>query len=313
MIFNIFTILGQIKRCKAEIAAFAPDVVILIDYAGFNLKIARFAKESGIKSYFYIAPKVWAWSAKRIEKIRRYVDELFIIFPFETKYFRDRGIEAHFEGNPLVDAIAEKIDKIPSKELFLERNGLDNRPIIALVAGSRASEIEANLPLMRCVAEEFEGYQFVIAGVDWLPREAYDKHLKGSDIKLVESQTYELLHHSEAAIVTSGTATLETALIGVPQVVVFRLPLLHVTLRPLVLKIPYVSLVNINLEREAVREILQSSLNPDAVVESLRKILIGGEGRTKMLADYDELRTIIGERDASHRFARRMIELLKRR
>ncbi len=309
---NIRTIAKQLKECKRQITDYQPDVVILIDYAGFNLKIAKFAKEQGLRSYFYIAPKVWAWNEGRIEKIKKYVDELFIIFPFEQEYFKKRGIEGHFDGNPLVDAIATRCQNLPSKIDFICENNLSDKPIVALLAGSRASEIKANLPLMRRVAEEFIEYQFVVAGVDWLSREEYDKWLIGSDITFVEGQTYELLKHSAAAIVTSGTATLETALIGTPQVVVFRIPWLHAVLKPLVLKIPFVSLVNINLERESVREILQSSLDPSAVVSSLRKILPGGEGREKMLNDYAELSQIIGDKDASKRFARRMVSLLKR-
>ncbi len=309
---NLPTILGQLARCKRQIREFKPDVVILIDYAGFNLKIARFAKELGVKSYFYIAPKVWAWNKSRIEKIRRYVDELFVIFPFEVEYFGSRGVESHFEGNPLVDAIVERCSALPLREKFKEMNGLDERPMIALVAGSRASEIKANLPFMRLVADHFPDYQFVVAGVDWLPRELYDKHIEGSDIRVVESQTYELLKHSEAAIVTSGTATLETALIGTPQVVVFRIPLFHQLMRPLVLKIPFISLVNINLGREAVREIVQSSLDTKEVEESLCSILCGGDGREKMLKDYAELQHIIGGVDASRRFAAKMVVLLKR-
>ncbi len=310
---NIRTILGQLSRCKAEIKDFMPDVVILIDYAGFNLKIAKYVKHTlGIKSYFYIAPKVWAWNKKRIENLRRDVDELFVIFPFETKYFAERGVECHFEGNPLVDAIEDRCVDLPSKAAFTAQNGLDERPIVALVAGSRSTEIKANLPLMRRVADLFPDYQFVIAGVDWLPREAYAKWIEGSEIRLVESQTYELLRHSEAAIVTSGTATLETALIGTPQVVLFRIPKLHDMLRPYVLKIPFISLVNINLDREAVREIIQTSLDPTVVAESLRRIVVGGEDRERVLSDYRELKQIIGERYASRRFARRMVELLKK-
>lgn len=311
VIWNLPTILGQLKRCKEQIKEFAPDVVILIDYAGFNLKIARFAKEQGIKSYYYIAPKVWAWDEKRIKKIKKYVDELFIIFPFESDYFAARGIESHFEGNPLVDAIALRSQSIPQKEQFLANNNLPNTPIIALVAGSRASEIKTNLPLMIRVSELFPTYQFIIAGVDWLPREIYDRHIEESNIKLIENQTYELLHHSEAAIVTSGTATLETALIGVPQIVVYRLPWIQEVLKPLVLKIPYVSLVNINLGREAVREIIQSSLYPSRIVAALRNILVGGKGREEVLADYAQLRDIIGGEHASRRFAARMVKLLK--
>ncbi len=311
VILNLKTILRQLKDCKTQIADFQPDVVILIDYAGFNLKIAKFAKESGIKSYFYIAPKVWAWDESRIKRIKKYVDELFIIFPFEQEYFRKHGIEAHFEGNPLVDAIAAKCKNLPTRTEFICENNLADKPIVALLSGSRAGEIKANLPLMRRIAEEFVDYQFVVAGVDWLDREAYDKWLIGSDITFVEGQTYELLTHAAAAVVTSGTATLETALIGTPQVVVFRIPWYQVVLKPIFLKIPFVSLVNINLGREAVREILQSSLDPTCVTDALCKILPGGKGREKVLSDYAELSQIIGDKDASHRFAHRMVELLK--
>ncbi len=311
VILNIRKILGQLKDCKSQITEFQPDVVILIDYAGFNLKIAKFAKESGIKSYFYIAPKVWAWDESRIKRIKKYVDELFIIFPFEQEYFRKHGIEAHFEGNPLVDAIAAKCKNLPTRTEFICENNLADKPIIALLSGSRAGEIKANLPLMRNVAEEFVDYQFVVAGVDWLDREEYDKWLIGSDITFVEGQTYELLTHAAAAVVTSGTATLETALIGTPQVVVFRIPWYQVVLKPLFLKIPFVSLVNINLGREAVREILQSSLDPSTVTNALHKILPGGNKREKVLSDYAELSQIIGGEEASRRFAYRMVELLK--
>ncbi|MFI3248790.1 MAG: lipid-A-disaccharide synthase [Rikenellaceae bacterium] len=311
VILNLKKILGQIKECEQQIADFQPDVVILIDYAGFNLKMAKYAKRIGIKTFFYIAPKVWAWDESRIKRIKKYVDELFIIFPFEQEYFRKHGIEAHFEGNPLVDAISAKCQNLPSRTDFICANELSDKPIVALLSGSRAGEIKANLPLMRRVAEEFMEYQFVVAGVDWLDREVYDKWLIGSDITFVEGQTYELLKHSVAAVVTSGTATLETALIGTPQVVVFRIPWYQVVLKPLFLKIPFVTLVNINLQREAVREILQSSLNPTKVVSSLKQILPGGKGREKMLADYRELSDIIGSERASSRFARRMVELLK--
>ncbi len=304
-------ILAQLKECKRQIAEFQPDVVILIDYAGFNLKIAKYTKQIGIKSYYYIAPKVWAWDESRIKKIKKYVDELFIIFPFEQEYFRKHGIEAHFEGNPLVDAIYDKCQNLPSKIDFICANELADKPIVALLSGSRASEIKANLPLMRRVAEEFMEYQFVVAGVDWLDREANDKWLIGSDITCVEGQTYELLKHSVAAVVTSGTATLETALIGTPQVVVFRLPSWQVALKPIFLKIPFISLVNINLGREAVKEIVQSSLDPSVIVSSLKQILPGGKRREKMLGDYSELSNIIGEKDASLRFAKRIVELLK--
>ncbi len=311
VVWNLPTILGQLKRCKEQIVEFAPDVVILIDYAGFNLKIAEFAKSQGIKSYYYIAPKVWAWDEGRIKKIKKYVDELFVIFPFETEYFASHDIESHFEGNPLVDAIAQRQKTIASREEFLRRNNLGEQPIIALVAGSRASEIKINLPLMVEVSKHFPYHQFVVAGVDWLPREAYERWIEGSNIRIVESQTYELLTHSEAAIVTSGTATLETALIDTPQVVLYRLPWIQDLLKSLVLRIPFISLVNINLGRMAVCEILQSSMNPTRVVNALCEIVEGGNERARVLSDYRELQERIGGEGASERFARRMVELLK--
>lgn len=311
VVWNLFTILGQLKRCKREVKEYAPDVVILIDYAGFNLKIAKYAKSLGIKSYFYIAPKVWAWNEKRIEKIRRYVDELFIIFPFERKYFSDRGIEAHFEGNPLLDAIHDSCRDFRSIERFRLDNRLSQRPIVALLAGSRKSEIRANLPFMCSMSLDFPEYQFVVAGVDWIDGAEYRKCLAGSDIAYIEGQTYELVKLSVAAVVTSGTATLETALIGTPQVVLFKIPYLHEVLRPYVLKIPFVSLVNINLEREAVREIVTSSSDCKVVSDALREILPGGSRRQEVLSNYEELSIIIGKEGASGRFAARMVQLLR--
>ncbi|MFR9620125.1 MAG: lipid-A-disaccharide synthase [Rikenellaceae bacterium] len=309
---HIGKIMGQIRLCRRQIAEFRPDVVVLIDYAGFNLKIAQYAKSLGITTHYYIAPKVWAWNEKRVEKLRRWVDELFIIFPFEREYFAQKGIEVHFKGNPLVDALAMRQAAMGDRATFVAENGLDERPIIALLAGSRRSELRENIPIMQRIAESFEQYQFVVAGVDWIGHDVYDKYLINSSIRFVKGKTYELLHHSTAAVVTSGTATLETALIGVPQVVVYHIPWLHEVLRPLVLKIPYISLVNINLQRECVCEIVQSSTDATRAIESLRAILPDGQLRERMLVDYDELRTIIGESGASRRFAAKMVELLKK-
>ncbi len=309
---NLGKISAQLEECKRGIMEFKPDVVILIDYPGFNMKIARFAKEQGIKTYYYIAPKVWASRSGRIKAMRRYIDELFIIFPFEQEYFSQRGIKPHFCGNPLTDALEARMAALPSKEEFVRSNSLGQRPIIALLAGSRRSEIRANLPLMVSVAREFPEHQFVVAGVSWLDGEEYARWLKGSDIKLVTDQTYELLRSSEAAVVTSGTATLETALLNIPEVVVYRVRLILQILRPLILHIPYISLVNINLNRESVREVIQNSFDPAPTIEALRKIIEGGEERERMLRDFEELRAIIGDSGASRRFAAKMVELLKR-
>ena len=307
---NLGTIRRQMRECREQVADFAPDVLILIDYPGFNMKMARWAKEHGIRTYYYIAPKVWAWREWRVKAIRRYVDRLFIIFPFERDYFPRHGIQPLFEGNPLVDALEARRPTLPSAEEFRRRHGLDERPIVALVAGSRRGEIRDNLPLMAQLAERFPDRQFVVTAVPWLERSLYDKYIAGSRLRYVCDETYETLHAAEAAVVTSGTATLETALLGIPEVVVYRTLWFQVKLQPYVLKVPWVSLVNLNLRREAVAEIIQSDLSVERAERELRAIIAGGAKRARMLADFDELRTVIGGPGASERFARRMVELL---
>lgn len=310
---NLGTIRRQMRECQDDIAAFAPDVVILVDYPGFNMKIARWAHEHGLRTFYYIAPKVWASREGRIKGIQRYVDRLFVIFPFECGYFPKHGIEPVFEGNPLVDALEARRGTLPTPEEFRRRNGLDSRPVIALLAGSRRSEIRKNMPLMARLAERFPGHQFVVAGVPWLDPALYEEHIAGSPIRYVCDQTYETLAAAEAAVVASGTATLETALLGIPEVVVYRLAPLEYYGMPLVVRCPWVSLVNLNLRREAVAEVLQSNLDVSRAERELRAILPGGEKRQRMLADFEELRTVIGGPGASDRFARRMVELLKNR
>ena len=310
---NLGTIRRQIRECQDDIAAFAPDVVILVDYPGFNMKIARWAHEHGLRTFYYIAPKVWASREGRVKGIQRHVDRLFVIFPFECDYFPRHGIEPVFEGNPLVDALEARKASLPTPEEFRRRNGLDERPIIALLAGSRPSEIRKNMPLMARLAERFPGHQFVVAGVSWLDRALYEEQMAGSSIRYVCDQTYETLSAAQAAVVASGTATLETALLGIPEVVVYRLAPIEYYGMPLVVRCPWVSLVNLNLRREAVAEVLQSNLDVTRAERELRAILPGGERRERMLADFDELRTVIGGPGASDRFAARMVELLKKR
>ncbi len=310
---NLGTIRRQMRECQDDIAAFAPDVVILVDYPGFNMKIARWAHEHGLRTFYYIAPKVWASREGRIKGIQRYVDRLFVIFPFECDYFPKHGIKPVFEGNPLVDALEARRGTLPAPEEFRHRNGLDSRPVIALLAGSRRSEIRKNMPLMVRLAERFPGHQFVVAGVPWLDPALYQEHIAGSPIRYVCDQTYETLAAAEAAVVASGTATLETALLGIPEVVVYRLAPLEYYGMPLVVRCPWVSLVNLNLRREAVAEVLQSNLDITRAERELRAILPGGEKRQRMLADFEELRTVIGGPGASDRFAARMVELLKNR
>lgn len=308
---NIRTILSQMGDCCRDIMDFAPDVVILIDYPGFNIKIAEFAHKKGIPVHYYIAPKVWAWKEHRVKALKKFVDKLYIIFPFEKEYFRGKGIEPHFEGNPIVDAIAERCAAAPEEKVFRKQNGLDERPIVALLAGSRVSEIKANLLFMARLAERMPERQFVVAGVSWIAREQYEVFTKDMPVKFVCDKTYELLQISEAAVVTSGTATLETALIGVPELVVYGIPWLYEKVKPYLLKIPYVSLVNINMNREVVREMVVYKPSVEEAEKELRSLLPGGAKREKMLKDFDELRALIGGAGASDRFAADIVKTIQ--
>ena len=309
---NLRTILGQIDDCKQDIATFAPDVIILIDYPSFNMRIAEWAHKKGIKVYYYIAPKVWAWKEWRVKGLRKYVDRLYTIFPFETEYFRSKGIDPVFCGNPLMDDIVQRQKDMPLREDFIKDNGLEDRPIVALLAGSRRSEIKENLPDMVALTNRFPAYQFIVTAVPWIERELYEKYIAGSQVKYLCDQTQQTLAMSEAAVVTSGTATLETALMGVPEMVLYHVPKLYEVLRPYVLKIPFISLVNICLGRETVREIVCANIDLDGAESELRSILKGGEKREKMVADFAELQSLIGGDGASARFAEDIVKSLRR-
>ena len=308
---NLKTIFSQIDECKRSIEEFAPDVIILIDYPSFNMRIAKWAHKKGIKVYYYIAPKVWAWKEWRVKGIRKYVDKVYTIFPFETEYFNGKGIQTTFCGNPLVDDIALMRSKLAPREEFIAENGLDSRPIIALLAGSRVSEIRENLPNMVAIAQRFAEYQFVVTAVPWIDKSLYDSYIDGTNVKYICNQTQQTLANAEAAVVTSGTATLETALMGIPEMVLYRIPKLYEVLRPYVLKIPFVSLVNINLDREAVREIVCAKIDLNSAEAELRSILKGGNKREKMLADFAKLSALIGGEGASQRFAAEIVKTLK--
>ncbi len=308
---NLGTIRHQMRECREDVAAWRPDVLILIDYPGFNLKMARWAHVHGIRTFYYIAPKVWASREGRLRAIRRDVDRLFVIFPFECDYFPQHGIRPIFEGNPLVDALEAQRASLPSPEEFRRRHALDERPIIALVAGSRPTEIRKNLPLMARLAERFPEKQFVVTGVPWIDPALYVQAIGQSPLRCVFDETYATIAAAEAAVVASGTATLETALLGTPEVVVYRLAAIEYRCMPLVVRCRWISLVNLNLQREAVAEILQSNLDITRAERELRAILPGGAKRTRMEADFRELRTVIGGPGASERIARRMVEELK--
>ena len=308
---NLRTIFGQLKECKDDLVAYGPDVLICVDYPGFNFKVARFAHQQGIRTFYYISPKVWAWKERRVERIRKYVDKLFIIFPFEIDYFKQKGIEALYEGNPIMDSIAQTLAQVPSREEFCKQNGLSNEPIVALLAGSRASEVKRNLAFMTALAERFPEHQFVVAGVSWLDRGLYDKFLAGSRVKFVTDQTYGLLRYAEGAVVCSGTATLETALIGTPEVVCYRMDEFSYRVARAFVKIGFISLVNIIMKREVVRELIQHDMTVENAATELKAIMKGGEKHDRMMTDYAELQAVVGGEGASDRFAARMVAILK--
>ncbi|MCD8172707.1 MAG: lipid-A-disaccharide synthase [Alistipes sp.] len=308
---NLPEIFRQIRECKRDIDSYRPDAVILIDYSGFNFRMAKYAHGKGYPVFYYISPKVWAWKESRVEKIRKYVDRLFIIFPFEVDYFTRKGIDAIFEGNPLADVVAAERAALPGRGDFLARYGIpDDKPLVALLAGSRRSEIEYNLPFMAALSQRFPGHRFVVAGVDWLDRRLYDRVLEGTGVGFVSGATYPLLAYSEAAVVCSGTATLETALMNVPEVVCYRKDALSVFIGRFLVKIRFISLVNLIMDREVVRELIQQDMTLDNAAEELRALLPGGRKREKMLGDFAELARLVGGSGASERFGARMVSEL---
>lgn len=311
VLINLKTINHNFRICKEDLLRFKPDALILIDYAGFNLRMARFAREHGIKTLFYISPKVWAWKKSRIKKIKRYVDYLYLILPFEKKYFADRGFTTtEYVGNPINDAIsAFKKDYQGNNEAFIKEQNLSEKPIIALLAGSRKQEILRLLPEMLKNIRNFPDYQFVIAGAPSIKPELYESIIKGHDVSIVWDQTYKILSIAHAAVVTSGTATLETALFKVPQAVVYKFQTLSfILVRPFIW-IKYFSLVNIIMGKKVVEEILQFNI-ADKIKNELDKILTDKTYLSSMLKNYDELASLVGKAGSSERTAKHMYHLL---
>ena len=310
-------ILGNLSFCKKDILEYSPDVVILIDYAGFNLKIARFAKENGIRTFYYIAPKVWAWKEGRITKLRKYVDKLFIIFPFEIDYFHKKGIDAIYRGNPLIDSIASHRSSHETRAEFLQRHHLEEKPIIALLAGSRKTEISWLLPRFKEAAALLpEGYQILLAGAPSIELEYYIKYIEGSNIKLIPDDTYGVLRNAEAAVVASGTASLETALIGTPQVVCYGgNPISFWIAKQFILhskSISYISLGNLIINRQAFRELLQDDCTSKTISDEVVRLISDHQYRDEMLHNYSEIRKALGGEGASVKVAEAMIEELKK-
>lgn len=305
VIKNLPTILGLLSFCKKDIQAYQPDVVILIDYAGFNMRVAKFVKSIGIKTFYYISPKVWAWNQSRALNIKKFVDRMFVIFPFEKDFFKKYDYEVDYVGNPLFDAIAD----FQPKPNFRKEARVGQKPIIALLPGSRHQEVAKILPMMVAQAYNFPDYQFVIAGVSNLPKELYARWQSIFPIKVVYDDAYNLLSVADAALVTSGTATLETALLNVPQVVCYKTSGISFAIAKMVIKVPYISLVNLVAQKKVVPELIQNDLNNITVQEELNKILTP-EGRQAQLEGYAEVKALLGDKGASAKAGSLMVDYL---
>lgn len=318
VLLHLGTIFSNMKRCKEDIVAWKPDVVILVDYPGFNLNIAKFLKKNTlIPVYYYISPKIWAWKEWRIKSIKRDVSEMFSILPFEVPFYEQKHkYPVHYVGNPTAQEVAEfRAGYHQTHEEFCRENNLDSRkPIIALLAGSRLQEIKDNLPAMIEVAERFEDYQMVLAGAPSIEDEYYDKFLEGTPVRVVKNKTYQLLSHTMAALVTSGTATLETALFNVPQVVCYETPLPKLIRFAFnhVLKVDYISLVNLVANKEVVPEMFADKFTIDGIANELYKIMPGQPARERMLAGYQEVLRELGSKVAPDEAASIMVDLLRK-
>ena len=313
-------LLGNVSFCKKDIQTWNPDVVILIDYPGFNFKIAEFAHKAGFKVFYYIAPKVWASREGRIRKLKAYVDKLFIVFPFEKPYFDAKGIDYIYKGNPLVDAVDGSAAMSESREDFLTRNNLEDKPIIAMLAGSRKGEISTMMPVLSEFAskmhslERYSEYQFLIAGAPSRTMKDYEPWLSEENrkyIKVLFGQTQSIIRQAEAGVINSGTASLETALLGTPQVVGYITNPITYQIARKIVKIKYISLGNLIIDRLAFKEFIQDECNSDALVAEIRELIENQERKTKMLSDYSDIRNALGGCGASSAVAKAMIEELK--
>jgi len=307
VVMNLRTITKNLRFCKDDILKYKPDALILIDYPGFNLRIAEWAKEQGIKVIYYISPQVWAWKQNRVHKIKRVVDKMFVILPFEKAFYEQFDYDVEYVGHPLLDEIS-KYDFEAGKEAFRSRNGLSNKPIIALVPGSRKQEVKTKLPIMVEATKGMSEFQLVVAGAPSLTVEFY-KSVQ-SDVQVVHDQTYELLYNSSAALVTSGTATLETALFKVPEVVCYKGSQISYSIAKRLVKVDFISLVNLIMEREVVKELIQKDCRPDKIRAELERLLHNTEYRNRLLKDYDLLEEKLGGGGASKKVAQSLLKTI---
>lgn len=303
---NLRTILGFIRKCKNDIKQFNPDVVILIDYPGFNFRIAEFARKSGIKVFYYISPQVWAWNRSRVFQVKKWVDHMFVILPFEKAFYNRFNIDVDFVGHPLLDAI-NSYKQQKDSSLILPA---DKRPVIALLPGSRKQEVSKMLPVMLKVIPLFPSYSFVVAGASSLPVSFYNNIIGSHQAEVVFDKTYALLNTAKAALVTSGTATLETALFRVPQVVCYKGSYISYKIAKQLVKIRYISLVNLIMDRPVVKELIQNSLNQHNIIRELDHLLNNEIVRQEMISNYTELEDRLGGPGASERAANLMLKYL---
>ena len=314
-------LLKNVEFCKKDILQWQPDVVILIDYPGFNFKIAEFAHKVGFKVFYYIAPKVWASREGRIRKLKEYVDRLYIVFPFEIPYFDSKGVKYIYKGNPLVDAVDGSRAMLETRQDFLRRNSLEDKPLIAMLAGSRKHEVCTMMPVLTEFAArmhalpQYSGYQFIIAGAPARSMKDYEPWLNDENrkfIKVIFGETQSVIRQAEAAVVNSGTASLETVLLNTPQVVGYILNPLTYLIGKKIIKVKYISLGNLIVDRLAFKEFIQHDCNPDALVTEIRDLIENSDRRDCMLAEYAEIRALLGGSGASSAVAKSMIEELQK-
>jgi lipid-A-disaccharide synthase len=307
---NIRTIYKNIKFCKKDIEEFQPNALLLIDYPGFNLRIAEWAKKKRIKIYYYISPTVWAWKESRVYKIKKVVDYMYVILPFEKPFYDKFNYEVEYVGHPLLDAIKQYREIELDPQTFRLENNLSNKPIIAILPGSRKQEIRLKLPVMLEAVKEHSDYQIIIAGAPSLEPDYYNEFINSPSIHIVHGKTYDLLSASEAAIVTSGTATLETALLGIPEVVCYKTSKISYSIAKRLIKIKYISLVNLIMDKEVVTELIQDNCTPKTINKELSLILKDGIKRESILKSYDEMKIILGDGEASKKIAQSMLKTI---
>ena len=300
VVANLRTILSNLNACKKDILEYKPDAVILIDYPGFNLRIAEFAHQNNIKVCYYIAPQIWAWKESRIKKIKKNIDRLFVILPFEKEFYKKHDYKAYFFGHPLLDIFQEKKS---NKLEFISKNKLSQKPIIAMLPGSRKQELTRMLPIMLNVMQHYPDYQFVIGGTHALPKELYEAYLSGYNIPVLFNQTYDLLQHSHAAIVKSGTSTLETALFETPQVVCYTANKISYHIAKRLVKIKYISLPNLIMDRQVLKELIQNDFTAENLKIELDKIIHDTDYRKNMINDYQTMKDKLGNTEATERIA----------